>query len=79
MLGFKGLTNFKVFQILSNTPNIFNYAPIRLDWLQSLKQFFINVSYYIRVASLHLMALFKQFFINVPYHIPLASLTLMAL
>ena len=29
-----------------------------LDWLQSLKQFFINVSYYILVASLTLMALF---------------------
>ena len=57
MLGFERLTNFKVFQVLSNTPNIFNYAPIRLDWLQSLKQFFINVSYYILVASLHLMAL----------------------
>ena len=79
MLGFKGLTNFKVFQVLSNTPNMFNYAPIRLDLLQSLKQFFINVPYYILVASLHLMALFKQFFINVSYHIPVASLTLMAL
>ena len=30
----------------------------RLDWLQSLKQFFINVSYHILVASLTLMALF---------------------
>ena len=30
----------------------------RLDWLQSLKQFFINVSYHIFVASLTLMALF---------------------
>ena len=30
-----------------------------LDWLQSLKQFFINVSYHILVASLTLMALFK--------------------
>ena len=29
-----------------------------LDWLQSLKQFFINVSYHIPVASLTLMALF---------------------
>ena len=29
-----------------------------LDWLQSLKQFFINVSYHILVASLTLMALF---------------------
>ena len=30
-----------------------------LDWLQSLEQFFINVSYYILKASLTLMALFK--------------------
>ena len=29
-----------------------------LHWLQSLKQFFINVSYHILVASLTLMALF---------------------
>ena len=29
-----------------------------LDWLQSLKQFFINVSYQILVASLTLKALF---------------------
>ena len=29
-----------------------------LDWLQSLKQFFINVSYHILVANLTLMALF---------------------
>ena len=29
-----------------------------LDWLQSLKQLFINVSYHIFVASLTLMALF---------------------
>ena len=28
------------------------------DWLQSLKQFFINVSYHKLVASLTLMALF---------------------
>ena len=48
----------------------------RIDWLQSLNQFFINVSYHILVASLTLMALF---FINVSYHILVASLTLMAL
>ena len=30
-----------------------------LDWLQSLKQFLINVSYHILVASLTLMAPFK--------------------
>ena len=29
-----------------------------LDWLQSLKQFFINMSYHILLASLTLMALF---------------------
>ena len=38
-----------------------------LDWLQSLKEFFLNVPYHILVASLTLMALF------------VASLTLMAL
>ena len=31
-----------------------------LDWLQSLKQFFINLSYNILVASQTLMALFKN-------------------
>ena len=31
---------------------------LSLDWLESLKQFFINVSYHILVASLSLMALF---------------------
>ena len=30
-----------------------------IDWLQSLKQVFINVSYHILLASLTLMALFK--------------------
>ena len=30
----------------------------QIDWLQSLKHFFINVSYHILVASLTLMALF---------------------
>ena len=30
----------------------------QLDWLQSLKLFFINVSYHILLASLTLMALF---------------------
>ena len=33
---------------------------LEVDWLQSLKQFFINVSYHILVASLTLMALLKQ-------------------
>ena len=36
----------------------FVFAICSLDWLQSLKQFFINVSYHILVASLTLMALF---------------------
>ena len=31
-----------------------------LDWLQSLKQFFINVSYHILVASLTLMAQYRS-------------------
>ena len=30
---------------------------LNVDWLQSLKQFFISVSYHILVASLTLMAL----------------------
>ena len=47
-----------------------------LDWLQSLKQCSINVSYHIPVASLILMALFKK---NVSYRILVASLTLIAL
>ena len=29
-----------------------------IDWLQSLKQFFINVSFHILIGSLTLMALF---------------------
>ena len=33
---------------------------VAVDWLQSLKQFFINVSYHILVASLTLMALFLK-------------------
>ena len=32
---------------------------LKVDWLQSFKQFFINVSYHILVNSLTLMALFK--------------------
>ena len=32
-----------------------------IDWLQSLKQFFINVSCHILVASLTLMALFVSY------------------
>ena len=41
------------------TAQIFLIAHSFLDWLQSLKQFFINVSYHILVASLTLMALLK--------------------
>ena len=33
---------------------------LRVDWLQSLKTVFINVSYHILVASLTLMALFLR-------------------
>ena len=36
----------------------FDVSPSLIDWLQSLKQFFTNVSYHILVASLTLMALF---------------------
>ena len=32
------------------------YSVMVIDWLQSLNQIFINVSYHIRVASLTLMA-----------------------
>ena len=35
-------------------------SPYQLDWLQSFKQVFINVSYHILVASLTLMALFSE-------------------
>ena len=34
--------------------------PKFVDWLQSLKQYFINLSYHILVASLTLMALFLK-------------------
>ena len=40
-------------KVPTNNARIYN-----LDWLQSLKQFFINVSYHILVASLTLMARF---------------------
>ena len=36
----------------------FSSVRVSLDWLQSLKQFFVNVSYHILVASLTLTALF---------------------
>ena len=53
----KGLNKKYIFktdiQQLSNIDTV-------LDCLQSLKQFFINVSYHILVASLTLMALLKQ-------------------
>ena len=38
-----------------------NCLQLNVDWLQSLKQFFINVSYHILVSSLTLMALFLSF------------------
>ena len=34
------------------------HSSLFVDWLQSLKHIFINVSYYIRVASLTRVALF---------------------
>ena len=49
-----GVSSF-VFQQYSRRSGINAH---RLDWLQSLKQFFINVSHHILVASLTLMALF---------------------
>ena len=36
------------------------YVVYILDWLQSLKQYFINVSYHILVTSLTMMALFLK-------------------
>ena len=36
------------------------HACLYVDWLQSLKQFFINVSYHILLVSLTLMALFLK-------------------
>ena len=60
----------KVYKVVISAQQAHN---LKIDWLLSLKQFFINVSYHILVASLTLMALFcqslKQFFINVSYHI----------
>ena len=45
-------------QIQSKTETCFSSSiSLFLDWLQSLEQFFINVPYHIRVASLTLMAL----------------------
>ena len=41
------------------TPNVL-LVFTSLDWLQSLKQLFINVSHHILVASLTLMALFSK-------------------
>ena len=46
--------------------------PVFLDWLQSLKQFFINVSYHILVASLTLMALF---YLKTIFHVCVISYT----
>ena len=41
----------------NNTSSLAKLANLILDWLKSLKQFFINVPYHILVASLTLMAL----------------------
>ena len=48
--------------VRSSFYSIIDYSSLlqTLDWLQSIKQFFINVSYYKLVASLTLMALFKK-------------------
>ena len=54
----------KVFEILDHLLYSENFKILAslcrwtVDWLQSFKQFFINVSYHILVASLTLMALF---------------------
>ena len=47
---------FSVYSALNNQPLV--YVCAEVDWLQSLKQFFINVSYHILVASLTLVARF---------------------
>ena len=44
--------------LVNSMKKIFPRGRYLLDWLQSLKQLFINVSYHILVASLTLMALF---------------------
>ena len=51
----------KILRAITDSQNVvFNLISslCALDWLQSLKQFFINVSHHILVASLALMALF---------------------
>ena len=49
---------FAVYRLLVRlTDHTFVAVDSDIDWLQSLKQFFINVSYHILVASLTLMAL----------------------
>ena len=51
---------FTLIVFLLSSGCLFPTVPIciDLDWLLSLKQFFINVPYHILVASLTLMALF---------------------
>ena len=46
-----------------------------IDWLQSLKHFFINVSYHILVASLTLMALFLAPVLKTIFHECVISFT----
>ena len=58
-----------LFLTLNSKQELDLLVDLSVDWLQSLKQFFINVSYHILVASLTMML----------DHILLASLTLVAL
>ena len=50
--------NLKKVNILYLYLSVICFSGTYIDWLQSIKQFFINVSYHILVASLTLMALF---------------------
>ena len=43
-----------ILKILVKFYRKFHHMKVEVDWLQSLKQFFINVSYHIFVASLTL-------------------------
>ena len=55
---FHGSFAFSSIQTVHAFTIIYFVSALQLDWLQSLKQFFINVSHHILVASLTLMALF---------------------
>ena len=54
----KGFFHHKKLMLWVLIGNVSKSTTTNVDWLQSLKQFFINVSYHILVASLTLMALF---------------------